>query len=127
MNKTIVKNEIIKENINEEIYVKFDEKIEKTNIDISEKLNYMQTSNMNINIINNKIYRKMRIKIKIKKKKIIKKNNPPKNNLSIYKKQDSSNNHIKNIKEPKNTNIKFNLNICNSLINKKSINKIMKI
>ena len=39
MNKTIVKNEIIKENINEEIYVKFDEKIEKTNIDISGKLN----------------------------------------------------------------------------------------
>ena len=54
MNKTIVKNEIIKENINEEIYVKFDEKIEKTNVGISEKLNYMQNSNMNINIINNK-------------------------------------------------------------------------
>ena len=127
MNKTIVKNEIIKENINEEIYVKFDEKIEKTNIDISEKLNYMQNSNMNINIINNKIYRKMRIKIKIKKKKIIKKNNPPKKNISIYKKQNFNNNHIKNIKEPKNTNIKFNLSNCNSLINKKSNNKIMKI
>ena len=127
MNKTIVKNEIIKENINEEIYVKFDGKIEKTNIDISGKLNYMQNSNMNINIINNKIYRKMRIKIKIKKKKIIKKNNPPKKNISIYKMQNLNNNHIKNIKESKNSNIKFNLSNCNSLINKKSNNKIMKI
>ena len=116
--KIIQTKDAVQGDVNNDICLQANKNIENLNLN---KVN----NNIN-NINNNKI--KKKIIIKIKKKRIIRRNNPLQKKLSIYPKNRLNNNYIINedIKEPKNVSIISNLgknNFPNSLSIRELINK----